>query len=214
MDLFLVLPPSFFQCFCCIHLIPAFSITMFILQKTRHWPFKVLKKTVVMTLKVHSVVLSMVYRHISGRIWAFFYHQMAPNPRCSFSLLAEIHQFSQVLPVFMHKQSSGILSCLYKLCCSRREWQHSTQLFWWLHLGYSINSYNILGDAVSNKKNPLLWNFEGDVHVAPQRIKLVTALERVKKFAGGAHSNALHYISWEIFLLCKHSSRNMSYSVP
>lgn len=45
MDLCLVLPLSFFQQYSCTHLTPAFSITMFILQKTRLWPFKVLKKS-------------------------------------------------------------------------------------------------------------------------------------------------------------------------
>lgn len=151
MDLFLVLCLIFFQHCFCIHIFPAFSIAMFILQNSTFWS---LKKTVVIILKlqVHSVVLSMVYRHISGRIWAFFYDQMTPKPCCSFSLLAEIHQFSQLLPVFMHKQISGILACLYKLCCSCRDWQHSTQLFWWLHLDYSINSHNILVDAISNQR--------------------------------------------------------------
>lgn len=60
----------------------------------------------------------------------------------------------------------------------------------------------------------LLWNFEDRVHVAPQDIKLLTALERVKTFGRGTHSNSLNYISWEIFLLCKHNRRNMSHSVP
>lgn len=144
---------SFFQCYCCIHLLPAFSVTLFILQKTSPCPFKVLKSSYhYFEVQVHSVVLNMAYRCITGRIWVFCCHQMTPEPCCSFSLLAEKHQFSQVLPVFMHKQMSGILSCLYKLWCSCREWQHSTQLFWWLHSDYSINSCSILVNPVSNKR--------------------------------------------------------------
>lgn len=63
------------------------------------------------------------------------------------------------------------------------------------------------------KGKTLLWNFEDGVHVTPQGIRLITALESVKTFARGAHSHALHYISWEIFLLCKHNRRSMGYSV-
>lgn len=39
--------------------------------------FQSLKKAVVFTLKLqlHCVVLNMVYRHISGRIWAFLFHK-------------------------------------------------------------------------------------------------------------------------------------------
>lgn len=111
MDLFLVLCLIFFQHCFCIHIFPAFSIAMFILQNSTFWS---LKKTVIIILKlqVHSVVLSMVYRHISVRIWAFFYE---PNDPKTLLFLQSVSRNTPVLPApaCLHAQAdqwnSGLL---------------------------------------------------------------------------------------------------------
>lgn len=112
---FMALLSSFIQLCRCVHLVLAYILSLlsqqllFVLQKTSPWSFKVFKKNCpFFEVAVYNVFVILVYRLMSSRIWAFFFRKTStskwPQNLVTSVLLAGIHWFYQVLPIFMYKQ--------------------------------------------------------------------------------------------------------------